>query len=143
MVRLISYSLTFKCWGSTAVVFLVVSHFAKVFTRSLSYQTIYVMKGNYMEKKNIFLILHTFLCENYNSGHWYVFLEYLKICSLSSHGLLWILISIKLSIDWGINHQILRDLNFWWPENCAILNLADIMWLKQISRWTQALKSFK
>ena len=51
---------------------------------------------------------------------------------------LWILISIKLSIDWGIKHQILRNLNFWWPKNCAILNLTNITWPKQIFRCPQA-----
>ena len=38
---------------------------------------------------------------------------------------LWILITIKLSIDWGIKCQIFRNLGFCWPENCAILSLAN------------------
>ena len=45
------------------------------------------MKGYYTEK-NVFLIGHTFLYENYNLVVWVRFLKYLKICSFSGHGLL-------------------------------------------------------
>ena len=50
----------------------------------------------------------------------------------------WLLISIIWSIDWIIKHQILRNLNFWWPKNCAILNLTKIIWPNQIFRCPQA-----
>ena len=90
---------------------LFVSHFTTVFTRNFSFQVIYIMKGNYTKKT--FLISHTFLYENYNSRFFCFF-------NISQDML------IKLSMEWGIKHQTLRKLNFWWPENFVILNLTNI-----------------
>ena len=52
---------------------LFVRNLSKVFTRSLFFQTIYIMKGNYTEKTFLFLIGHGFLYENYNSQYGNVF----------------------------------------------------------------------
>ena len=85
----------------------------------------------------------SFPYESYNLQYWYVFLNISRYVHFQAMVNLWILINIKLSIDWGIKHQILRNLNFCWPENCAILNLANITWLKPISRWPKPWKSFE
>ena len=58
------------------------------------------------------------------------FKNILRYVHFQAMAFLWILIRIKSSIDWSIKHQILRNLNSWWPKNCAFLNLTKTTWLK-------------